>query len=53
MKKFNFEVVPLKYNEDTVKEISHEIIHSYLQLFKKFQAKMEKLRSGESGNLFN
>lgn len=41
------------YNEDTAKEISKEIIHSYLQLFKKFQTKMENRRSGESGNLFN
>ncbi|MEX2592577.1 MAG: nucleotidyltransferase substrate binding protein [Anditalea sp.] len=41
------------YNEETANEISSEIIHSYLQLFKKFQAKMESLRSGESGSLFN
>lgn len=41
------------YNEDTANEIAHEIIHSYLQLFKKFQAKMESMRSGESGKLLN
>lgn len=32
------------YNEETAEEITVEIIHSYLDLFKKFQAKMESLK---------
>src|SRR5680860_96075 len=40
------------YNEETAQEISSEIINSYLQLFKKFQAKMESLKSG-SGSMFH
>ena len=32
------------YNEETADEITEEIIHSYFNLFKKFQAKMESLK---------
>ena len=32
------------YNKETAEEITVEIIHSYLDLFKKFQAKMESLK---------
>src|SRR5690606_2656193 len=32
------------YNEETAEEVTVEIIHSYLDLFKKFQAKMESLK---------
>jgi nucleotidyltransferase substrate binding protein (TIGR01987 family) len=41
------------YNEETAKEIASEIVHSYLSLFKMFQTKMESLKRGESGSLFN
>jgi len=32
------------YNEETADEITEEIIHSYLHLFKRFQVKMESLK---------
>ena len=32
------------YNEETAEQITEEITHSYLHLFKKFQAKMESLK---------
>jgi len=41
------------YNEETANEIASEIVHSYLPLFKMFQTKMESLKPGESGSLFN
>ncbi|MCJ8498346.1 nucleotidyltransferase substrate binding protein [Chryseobacterium salipaludis] len=40
------------YNEDTANEITKYILFQYKEEFVKFEYKMESLRSGEQGNLF-
>lgn len=40
------------YNEDTAIEITKYILFEYKEEFVKFEYKMEGLRSGEQGNLF-
>ncbi len=40
------------YDEDTANEIMKDIIFLYQKEFEKFENKMESLRSGEQGNLF-
>lgn len=41
------------YNTETVKEIVELICETYVDLFKKFQKRMEELDSGEQLNLLN
>ena len=40
------------YNEKTAKEIANKIIEDYTPIFQAFRSKMESLRSGKQGDMF-
>lgn len=40
------------YNEETANDIVDKITNKYLKLFQEFRDKMEQLRSGEQGDIF-
>jgi len=41
------------YNEDVAEEIAEDILEHYFNLFEAFEQKMEQLRTGQQGNIFN
>jgi hypothetical protein len=40
------------YNEDTADEIANAVLNRYFPLFKTLESKLEGLRSGDQGGIF-